>query len=291
MISNYMCKRFGFSPGESAFRSQLSPSEADPESASSQVVSSFPSPVPLPPHSFPTLSPTLPRPPLLLPNAKSFSPSRTSSTDTLLLPSPSFTPSPQHQLFLNPTNAGEEREYVAMMSSKGAGLGRSLVKDMYCNGSWDVFGRLSAIVPHGGTLGCVSLSSRAQTQFETKADCAIKLRTILDSTTNTSHGSSLTDKAQSFKVSSDSFPAQESPNSAIAMSTLDSCSNLSSSPSESNSSFRKTMPFRSSPAPILHLSSTIRFYSLCSKSHLQMEMQNVQIFRIALARQRSQTFR
>ena len=39
-----------------------------------------------------------------------------------------------------------------MMSSKDAGLGRSLVKDMSCNGSWDVFGRLSAIVPHGGTL-------------------------------------------------------------------------------------------------------------------------------------------
>jgi len=54
-----------------------------------------------------------------------------------------------------------------MMSSKDAGVGRSLVKDMYCNGSWDVFGRFSAIVPHGGTLGCVSLSSRAQTESRT----------------------------------------------------------------------------------------------------------------------------
>ncbi|GAA5821944.1 hypothetical protein JCM11491_000594, partial [Sporobolomyces phaffii] len=40
-----------------------------------------------------------------------------------------------------------------MLSNRGAGLGRALARDLYCNGSWDVFARLVAIVPHGGTLG------------------------------------------------------------------------------------------------------------------------------------------
>ena len=71
-ISNYMSKRFGFSPGEFSFLSELSPSEAY-SLWNSQIVSSFLSPVHLPPPSSPTHCLTLPLPLL---NAKSFSPFR-----------------------------------------------------------------------------------------------------------------------------------------------------------------------------------------------------------------------
>jgi hypothetical protein len=40
-------------------------------------------------------------------------------------------------------------------SSRGAGTGRALIRDLYANGEWKIFGHLSAIVPHGGTIGCV----------------------------------------------------------------------------------------------------------------------------------------
>ena len=176
----------------------------------------------------------------------------TSSTDALPSPSPSFTSSPQHQLFLNPTNAGEECEYVAMMSSKDAGLGRSLVKDMYCNGSWDVFGRLSAIVPHGGTLGCVSSPLYLECLRMVNS---FKMRTLSDSTTNTSHSSSLTAKDRSFKDSSDLSTAQESQNSAIEKSILDSSSNPNSSPSDSS------FPDSINPSRILPRTSESTIYS------------------------------
>ena len=40
--------------------------------------------------------------------------------------------------------------------SHDAGIGRALSRDMYANGEWDVFAHLSAIVPHGGTIGYVA---------------------------------------------------------------------------------------------------------------------------------------
>lgn len=47
-------------------------------------------------------------------------------------------------------------------SNKDAALGRSLVRDLYCNGQWSVFSRLTAIVPHGGTIGYVRSRSRSR---------------------------------------------------------------------------------------------------------------------------------
>ncbi|GAA5961933.1 hypothetical protein JCM3765_006442 [Sporobolomyces pararoseus] len=86
-----------------------------------------------------------------------------SETDSLFIPSPHFAPHPDRQFFLHPAQpqsvvneeggGGGGSRYVAMITSKDAGLARSLSRDLYCNGSWDVFTRLVAIVPHGGTLG------------------------------------------------------------------------------------------------------------------------------------------
>ncbi|GAA5922173.1 xylulokinase [Sporobolomyces koalae] len=79
-------------------------------------------------------------------------------TDLLLMPASAYIPHPNRQLFSNPaqsTGNAQEKEarYVVMLTSQSAGLARALARDLYCNGSWDVFSRLSAMVPHGGTLG------------------------------------------------------------------------------------------------------------------------------------------
>ncbi|GAA5983073.1 hypothetical protein JCM5350_006804 [Sporobolomyces pararoseus] len=85
-----------------------------------------------------------------------------SDTDSLFIPSPHFAPHPDRQFFVHPARyystkelreGGGSSRFVAMITSKDAGLARSLSRDLYCNGSWDVFTRLVAIVPHGGTLG------------------------------------------------------------------------------------------------------------------------------------------
>ncbi|GAA5821959.1 hypothetical protein JCM11491_001688, partial [Sporobolomyces phaffii] len=85
----------------------------------------------------------------------------TDESDALMIAAPEFAPHPDRQYFIHPARTlngdGDdddgENEYVAMLSNRGAGLGRALARDLYCNGSWDVFARLVAIVPHGGTLG------------------------------------------------------------------------------------------------------------------------------------------
>ncbi|GAA5875776.1 hypothetical protein JCM16303_003992 [Sporobolomyces ruberrimus] len=84
----------------------------------------------------------------------------TCETDSLMISCPVFVPHPERHIFINPAYSNEEEEegegeneFVAMITSKDAGLARALAKDLYCNGSWDVFTRLTAIVPHGGTLG------------------------------------------------------------------------------------------------------------------------------------------
>ncbi|GAA5979891.1 hypothetical protein JCM10908_001454 [Rhodotorula pacifica] len=37
--------------------------------------------------------------------------------------------------------------------NRDAGIGRALLRDLYCNGKWNTFEHLSGISPHGGTLG------------------------------------------------------------------------------------------------------------------------------------------
>ncbi|GAA6000338.1 uncharacterized protein JCM10292_001465 [Rhodotorula paludigena] len=97
-------------------------------------------------------------------------------TDTLMGPSPAFIPSPERAIVWHPAKAwwecledasaeGKEQasetegetvqtpNFIAIVSSRDAGIGRALSRDLYCNGQWDVFSHLSAIVPHGGTLG------------------------------------------------------------------------------------------------------------------------------------------
>ncbi|CEQ42167.1 SPOSA6832_03959, partial [Sporobolomyces salmonicolor] len=81
-----------------------------------------------------------------------------SDSDTLMVPSPAYIPLPERHLMLHPAKASWEveeggEEYVAMVSSKDAAVGRALSRDLYCNGQWSVFTHLTAIVPHGGTLG------------------------------------------------------------------------------------------------------------------------------------------
>ncbi|GAA5896228.1 xylulokinase [Sporobolomyces salmoneus] len=85
--------------------------------------------------------------------------SLSSESDSLFLASSQFLPHPDRSFFLHPARningreEGGDSEFVAMIKSKDAGLARSLSKDLYANGSWDVFTKLVAIVPHGGTLG------------------------------------------------------------------------------------------------------------------------------------------
>ncbi|BGP36950.1 hypothetical protein JCM10449v2_000854 [Rhodotorula kratochvilovae] len=102
--------------------------------------------------------------------------SSVAETDALLVPLPRYEPDPERAVGRHPAKAwwesvsgaagkgkgreGEEREegedtpdYVAVIASRDAGIGRALSRDMYCNGQWDVFSHLSAIVPHGGTIG------------------------------------------------------------------------------------------------------------------------------------------
>ncbi|GAA5895494.1 hypothetical protein JCM5296_006781 [Sporobolomyces johnsonii] len=81
-----------------------------------------------------------------------------SDSDTLMVPSPAYIPHPERHLMVHPAKASWEdkeggEEYVAMVSSKDAAVGRALSRDLYCNGQWSVFTHLTAIVPHGGTLG------------------------------------------------------------------------------------------------------------------------------------------
>ncbi|GAA5842289.1 hypothetical protein JCM9279_005334 [Rhodotorula babjevae] len=150
-ISAYFVKRFGFSPN-----CIIVPfSGADP--------SAF--------LSFPLSTSTSPSHRDAL-----FSLSSVADTDTLAVPLVRFVPDPERSVVRHPAKAwweigpakgkglersgeleGEEDErtpdYVAFISSRDAGIGRALARDMYCNGQWPVFAHLSAIVPHGGTIG------------------------------------------------------------------------------------------------------------------------------------------
>ncbi|KPV78672.1 uncharacterized protein RHOBADRAFT_51111 [Rhodotorula graminis WP1] len=104
--------------------------------------------------------------------------SSVADTDTLAVSIARFVPDPERSVVRHPAKAwwelgpvkgkgkGRERvekvdeqdeegtpDFVAFISSRDAGIGRALARDMYCNGQWPVFAHLSAIVPHGGTIG------------------------------------------------------------------------------------------------------------------------------------------
>lgn len=56
----------------------------------------------------------------------------------------------------NPVLKGEEQgeaPWFAVIWNHDACLARSLARDMYCNAKWDVFSRLIALAPHGGSIG------------------------------------------------------------------------------------------------------------------------------------------
>lgn len=53
---------------------------------------------------------------------------------------------------------GAETQWIAMLPAKEAGVGRQLARDLYANGQWNVLSRLTAIVPHGASIGLDSKS-------------------------------------------------------------------------------------------------------------------------------------
>ncbi|BGP21911.1 xylulokinase [Rhodotorula toruloides] len=92
-------------------------------------------------------------------------------SDVLLVPCEQYVPAAERAIACHPAKAWWENplaegtkgqkegeidgtpEFIAIISSRDAGVGRALSRDLYCNGQWDVFSHLSAIVPHGGTIG------------------------------------------------------------------------------------------------------------------------------------------
>ena len=99
--------------------------------------------------------------------------------DTLLTPAQHYIPTRLYNLFPHPAqDSGEKRKYIAVLSSRylkllllnysifhyyffccrNADVPRALVRDMYTK-SWSAFDRLVAIVPPGGSIGCVLFST------------------------------------------------------------------------------------------------------------------------------------
>ncbi|GAA6010365.1 hypothetical protein JCM10207_005194 [Rhodosporidiobolus poonsookiae] len=86
-------------------------------------------------------------------------------TDVAMVPAATYIPGEERSVWCNPARGwwedeeeGEQEEggtssFVAAVSSRDAGIGRALVRDLYANGEWKIFSHLSAIVPHGGTIG------------------------------------------------------------------------------------------------------------------------------------------
>ncbi|GAA5853403.1 hypothetical protein JCM8547_002441 [Rhodosporidiobolus lusitaniae] len=157
-ISPYFVQRFGFSP-DCLIAPFTGPS---PSTFLSFPLYSFPSSL--------ALSPQHPNEGGWRDALLSFSTSG-GDTDELMVPAGRFVPSEERSVWRNPARGwwegedgegegereedGEERtaRFVAAISSRDAGVGRALVRDLYANGEWSIFGHLSAIVPHGGTIG------------------------------------------------------------------------------------------------------------------------------------------
>ncbi|BGP29117.1 hypothetical protein JCM10296v2_000855 [Rhodotorula toruloides] len=153
-IGSYFVQRFGFSPN--------------------CIIAPFTGPEPATFLSFPLTSTSPPprashdRPP----RDALISLSSIAESDVLLVPCEQFVPAQERSVVCHPAKAWWESplaggakpeegggevdgtpEFVAVISSRDAGVGRALSRDLYCNGQWDVFSHLSAIVPHGGTIG------------------------------------------------------------------------------------------------------------------------------------------
>ncbi|BGP13018.1 hypothetical protein JCM10213v2_000937 [Rhodosporidiobolus nylandii] len=159
-ISPYFVQRFGFSPD-----CIIAPfSGPDPSTFLSFPLYSSPAPLALAPSALGQQQPTEWRDALL-----SLSTSG-GDTDVLMVPSASYIPDAERAVWCNPASGwweavgegesggGDEAEvesarFVAAVSSRDAGVGRALVRDLYANGEWGIFSHLSAIVPHGGTIG------------------------------------------------------------------------------------------------------------------------------------------
>ncbi|GAA5911938.1 hypothetical protein JCM6882_004720 [Rhodosporidiobolus microsporus] len=173
IISPYFVKRFGFSPD-----CLIAPfSGPSPSTFLSFPLFSSPSPF-----SSSALSPAdqIEWRDVLL----SLPPSSGAETDELLLPCEKFVPAADEGgggvgaasgdagrgVWCNPARGwweamadgsegedeeggGETARFVASVSSRDNGVGRALVRDLYANSDWKIFGHLSAIVPHGGTIG------------------------------------------------------------------------------------------------------------------------------------------
>ncbi|GAA6059595.1 hypothetical protein JCM10212_005094 [Sporobolomyces blumeae] len=85
----------------------------------------------------------------------------TADSDSVLVPAAAWVPHPERSIFVHPAKADDATQdespetppFVVAVESKHAGLGRTLARDLYCNGAWDVFTRLTAIVPFGASLG------------------------------------------------------------------------------------------------------------------------------------------
>ncbi|GAA5839611.1 hypothetical protein JCM11251_003558 [Rhodosporidiobolus azoricus] len=177
-ISPYFVKRFGFSSD------CLIVPFTSPSASTFLSFPLFSSPSPFFSPSFNTEEPQLEWRDVLL----SLSPSSGSETDELLLPCDDFVVASGGQggvgggdgdkgraIWCNPARGwwealgdanemeGGEGEgagggadtsrFVASVSSRDNGVGRALVRDLYANSDWRIFGHLSAIVPHGGTIG------------------------------------------------------------------------------------------------------------------------------------------
>lgn len=91
--------------------------------------------------------------------------------DRFLTPAQHYIPTRYYNLFPHPAQDSiEKRKYIVVLSSRfascfiqvfafnlvfrNADVPRALVRDMYTK-SWSAFDRLVAIVPPGGSIGCV----------------------------------------------------------------------------------------------------------------------------------------
>ncbi|SCZ90920.1 BZ3500_MvSof-1268-A1-R1_Chr1-3g02383 [Microbotryum saponariae] len=80
--------------------------------------------------------------------------------DTVLVACSTYTPGSDHQTMLHPMpkpeaviDSGSSSTYLAEIVGRNSALGRSLARDLYCNGDWNTFARLVALSPHGGSIG------------------------------------------------------------------------------------------------------------------------------------------
>lgn len=135
------------------------------------------------------------------------------SVSYVSFPSPALSPS-SASIAADVQGASVTRLTASQIRSRGAGTGRALIRDLYANGEWKIFSHLSAIVPHGGTIGCVSrfllldvstsTSSSAVDAAGTKekrTDRAFLPSMPTASTTSTFRFSSLTARRPSRRVS------------------------------------------------------------------------------------------